>query len=389
MLCDNCHKEPAVYGDGVTWKKCAKCYYLEQKNKPQEEKPAIKEEGEPHKTIPGLTSIIIPVYMLNYPLFHMTGNCIGSVREHTDKKIDPYEIIIIDNGSPVQPPSLNSYYAEKIIKWDKNEGVSKAWNAGIRMSFGEYLVLLNNDTQVYDGWLSKIKEALDGGLDLVMAKPMYSLTEPFARSVEAMREKSRWERLPIAESFDKTGPTDFACVGFKKQLVNEIGIEEKGLFREEFFAYCSDVDLLKRMDQANKKYAVCKAIPIHHIIDATGNNISETPQIMNSDKETFKKLWEKPQPAIGVGQAPLGSTAVAKLSLAVVDEKKVDNLVRTNETGDKLYLIKNNTLHWVKNPQVLEALGLHFGEERTVDKNEFAKYQYGDPIDMINISKYR
>ena len=256
--------------------------------------------------------------------------------------------------------------------------MSKACNAVIRVCFGEYIVLLNNDTQVYPSWLKVMKQALNGGgIDLVMAYPMYSLTEPFARFREAQVLAGRWEDKAIQESFDYNFK-DFSCVMFKKELVEEIGIEGKGLFDEIFFNYASDSDLFKRMDKAGKKYAACRAVPIHHIIDATGNVIPETPDIMNKDKKVFEDKWN-PQAV-----PPLSTAAPVE----TVDKKDIP-LVRTKETGDKIYFIKDNTIHWVRNPQVLEALGGTFGVEKTIEKSEFVKYEYGEPIGMNNIDKYK
>lgn len=396
LLCDICQSEPAVYGDGVTWKRCAKCQYELEKDKPKpDEQPEVKQEGIPHAMIPDLVSIIMPVYLVNYALFHYTGNAIGSVRSHSKK--GTYELIIVDNGSPIKPPNLQSYYADKIISWENNEGVTKAWNAGIRVSFGEYIVLLNNDTQVYEGWLEDMKKCLnEGGLDLVMATPMYSNTEPFARWVESERERKRWVGKPIAESFSKF--TDFACVMFRKSLVNELGYEGKGLFDETFFNYASDVDLRKRMDDAGKRYASTKAVAIHHIIDATGASVPETPDVMNQDKARFAKKWE------GGGKS-MEETKTAQVTMydpnctictnhvheyppPTPEEAPVVPLVRTNETGDKIYYVKDNVLHWVKSPQVLEALGGSFGMEKTVTKEEFQKFEYGEPVDLSNVNKY-
>lgn len=382
QLCDVCKTNPAVYGDGVTWRRCAGCQMKYEKNDTPPQQTQIQ-EGVEHKTIAGLTSIIIPVHMANYALFHYTGHCIGSVREHTDKQITPYELIVVDNGSPIKPPKNESYYADKLIVWKENKGVTKAWNAGIRMSFGEYIVLLNNDAQVYRGWLETMKKVLDSGLDLVMAKPMYSLTEPFARAMEAKRESDKWSNVEISESFEKA-PTDFACVMFKKSLVDELGYSGVGLFREEMMNYCSDIDLLKRMEQAGKKYAVCKAVPIHHIIDATGAALSETPNIMNKDKEAFAKLWEKPV-------EPVNSNGVGAVQEQPAEDAKpeVKPLVRSKETGDKIFFIKDDTIHWIKSPMVLEALGYTFGDEHVVDKSEFSKYEYGEPISMENVEKFK
>jgi GT2 family glycosyltransferase len=276
-ICQKCGIRPASYGDGLTWSRCSKCQYEQDKESgvKYEEKP-VEIGGFPHEVKEGLTSIIIPVYMVNYSLFHYTGHCIGSVREHTEGQ--QYEIVIVDNGSPIKPPSENSYYADKVITNEANLGVTKAWNQGIRMSSGEYIVLLNNDAQVYDGWLEGMLEHLKDN-DLVMAHPMYSLTEPFARAVESK------EVLYGIKQLDPLG-VDFACVAFKRKLIDEVGP-----FDEQFFNYASDRDLLKRMEQKGLKYTMANNVAIHHIIDATGYSIAETPEIMNKDKEAFKQKW--------------------------------------------------------------------------------------------------
>lgn len=370
-ICQVCKKEPAIYGDGLTWSRCAGCqadYLKEKQILEPDQAPTPTAEGFSHKLVNGLISIIMPIYNVNYSLFHYTGNAIGAVRAHSKK--GDYELIIVDNGSPVEPPSLASYYAEKVIVWDDNQGVTKAWNAGIRASFGEYIVLLNNDTQVYEGWLEDMKKCLDAGLDLVMATPMYSLTEPFARWVEAEKIRDRWIDKPIQESFSDF--KDFSCVMFKKSLLDDLG-----MFDEQFFNYAQDTDLLKRMDQAGYKYASTKAVAIHHIIDATGNCIPDTDQIMNQDKLKFKEKYNKPQAVEAVG--PTLPIATPPVNL---------NLIKTNFTGDKIFLVIKDETHWIKNPETLAALGGGFDLVKTVEREEFNKFFKGEDIDIANVGKY-
>ena len=407
MICDICKKEPAIYGDGITWGRCAKCQLEATKNDPKPQEPEVEGEVIPHQTIPGLVSIIIPIYMNNYSLFHYTGNCIGSVREHTDQEKDPYELIIVDNGSPIQPPNLNSYYADKVIKWDENKGVTKAWNAGIRAAFGEYIVLLNNDAQVYNGWLSTMKKALDNGLDLVMAKPMYSLTEPFARAVEAKREQARWENVSVEESFEDF--KDFSCVMFKKQLMDDVG-----MFDEQFFNYASDSDLLKRMDVVGKKYAVCKAVPTHHVIDATGYSINEqavealkqfiekkgtTPEIMNEDKAKYAEKWSASNDFYGIDEATQHEEVLvikeeleeikgaSEETLAIAESEAP--LIRVEGEGDAIYLVKDQFVHWVTSLEILQALGYSLGQEKAISKEEFSKYTRGENVSTFSIERFK
>lgn len=398
-ICTNCHERPASYGDGLTWSRCSKCEreFRENENGGQipEAKPAPLQNGDgvEHQLIEGLTSIILPVYITNSPLLHYTGNCIGSIREHTEKDITPVELIVVDNGSTNPPPSLNSYYADKVIQNTENLGVTKAWNQGIRASFGEYIVLLNNDTQVFFDWLPTMLTALDNGLDLVMATPMYSTTEPFARAAEAEREKMKYNGIDIKKTFSDN--KDWSCVAFKKSLIAQVG-----QFDEQFFIFCQDSDFMKRMDQLGLKYGSCRAVPIHHIGDATGKNVEKIDQILTEDKARLEEKWKNP-PAVPTEYAEADMLSVEEdipesiketpeLEVEPVEPKKTAPLIRTVETGDAIYLFdKENKAHHVKNPETLKALGYGFGMETTIDKEEFSRFSPGEAIDMKNVEKYK
>lgn len=382
-ICQDCNKEPATYGDGLTWARCSGCQLKFQQAQTSNQAQApqvtrsdsgmVASEGFEHKTTPGLVSIVMPIYNVNYSLFHYTGNAIGSIREHTNKAVTPYELIIIDNGSPIKPPTLQSYYAEKVVTNQTNEGVTRAWNKGVRVSFGEYIVLINSDTQVFDGWLEELKVALDDGADLVMAHPMYSLTEPFARGVEAAKVRQG------KYIFDKL-ERDFSCVMFRKELFDEIGG-----FDETFFNYCSDVDFIRRMEQAGKVIKMVDRVAIHHISDATGYSIPETPEIMNKDKAAYEEKWaqvnreEKVHIADRVG---------GWLDAEGMEEAKEVKFIRTAETGDKVYLINGNQVNWIRDPKTLEDLGGGFDKVVEISKEEFSKYERGEPIGQHNIEKY-
>ena len=380
MICDVCKEQPAVYGDGSTWGRCSKCQYEFNKANPQQvpqQQPTPPQDGFKHKFTPGLTSIIMPIYMGSYPLFHYTGNAIGAVRAHS--KRSDYELIVVDNGSPIKTPNLQSFYADKVIVNEGNKGVTYAWNQGIRASFGEYIVLINNDTQVYEHWLEDMKRCLDeGGLDLVMATPMYSLTEPFARWVESERERDKWKDKPITASFSNF--KDFSCVMFKKSLVDELGT-----FDETFFNYASDSDLLRRMEEAGKRWASTMAVPIHHIIEATGSLLPETPKIMDQDKAKFEEKWSRPQVEV---VEPAGEALGQGFSPADSTPSKGGALFRTDETGDAIFFLDSvETYHHIKNPDTLHALGFEFGDEVTITKEMMDRFKKGEDLSMDNVGE--
>ena len=231
----------------------------------------------------GLTSIIIPVHYNSYHLFHMTGNCIGSIREHTKL---PYEIILVVNGkTDIYKQAFARHEqtkADKVVELEENKGYAYAVNYGIRVAKGEYIAIINNDVLVFDNWLEDMQEALTQ-VDLAMASPMYG--EPYSRAVEAKQKRDKLTGLPLGETFGQA-PDDFSCVLTKKTLFNEIGT-----FDERFFMYMEDIDFKKRMIEAGKKYAVTRKVNITHYIGTT--DIPDKAGIMEESKRKFNEKWQK------------------------------------------------------------------------------------------------
>lgn len=252
-----------------------------------------EEEGEAVavEIVPGLTSIIIPAYFATYPVFHQTGNCIGSIREHTDKEKTPYEIILVENGNGVETfkDRFEQTYADKVIKNEENLGFAKAVNQGIRAARGEYIAIVNNDVQVFQHWLEDLQLSLRSELDLVMATPMYGM--PFARAVEAfeLRAKSFQEGEEASDPQIKetySDFVDFSCILTRKEMFDKVG-----LFDEQFHMYGEDLDLLRRMKEVGLTYASTKRVNTHHIIGSTSSGLADTPQIMDESKEKLKAKW--------------------------------------------------------------------------------------------------
>lgn len=252
----------------------------------------VQEPEDAPKTEPvkGFTSIIIPCFFNSYPIFHMTGNCIGSIREHTDKEKTPYEIIMIQNGENgvehFTEETFKNTYCEKVIPNKENLGFARAVNQGIRVSQGEYIAIVNNDVQVFEHWLEDMQEALQY-VDLIQAQPMYGM--PFARAIEAKQFRDLMianERIKgtIEDSFDDF--RDFSCVLTKKSLFARVG-----LFDEQFFCYGEDLDLVRRIEKIGGKVKSTKRVRTHHIISMTASGIAETPDIMNKSKELLKAKW--------------------------------------------------------------------------------------------------
>lgn len=225
----------------------------------------------------GLTSIVIAIYNTAYQQLHYTGNCIGTIRQHTK---EPYEIIIVDNGSTFKDIGKPmTYKADQFIRNKKNMGVAIAWNQGIKKAKGEYICIMNNDIQVYDHWLKDMKDSLNE-VDVVTANPMYD--DCHGRYVESMERRKKWlKKTPDQYLSDFE---DFSCVLTTKKVFDEVG-----LFDEEFIlGYGEDTDWKFRIKEKGMVIKTDKRVNIHHIISATASTLTA-----EDAKKDFGLDWEK------------------------------------------------------------------------------------------------
>ena len=95
-----------------------------------------------------LVSVVIPVYgKLDYTLA-----CLRSLLRHLPQA--PFEVIVVDDASPDDSASsLAQIVGLRLLRNERNLGFVGSCNAGAAAARGEYLLFLNNDTQVTPNWL--------------------------------------------------------------------------------------------------------------------------------------------------------------------------------------------------------------------------------------------
>ena len=102
-----------------------------------------------------MVSIIIPVYNQ----IHYTYACLESILEFT--KDVTYEVIIADDVSTDATKDLGLYSENLVISRNsENQGFLRNCNQAAAKAKGRYLMFLNNDTKVTEGWLSSLVSLL-------------------------------------------------------------------------------------------------------------------------------------------------------------------------------------------------------------------------------------
>ena len=196
---------------------------------PQWERPAV--------------SIVIPVYNE----FDYTYHCIYSVVENSGEV--SYEIIVADDCSTDLTKEIQQIISGLVVvRNQENLRFLRNCNHAAKQARGQYILFLNNDTQVQPNWLAPLVELIerDSRIGLVGSKLVY----PDGRLQEAggilWRDGSAWNygnrSDPALPEYNYVKEADYisgASIMIRRALWEEIGG-----FDERFApAYCEDSDL--------------------------------------------------------------------------------------------------------------------------------------------------
>ena len=200
-----------------------------------------------------IVSIIIPMYnQLEY-----TCNCVDSI--YTNNEFKDYEVIIADDNSTDSTELLSTYFQNiRIIRNAVNLGFLKNCNNAAAQAKGEYVVFLNNDTQVQKDWLASLLSVFENfeKVGLVGSKLIY----PDGKLQEAggiiWPDASGWNYgnrdNPNKHEYNYVKEADYisgASIMLPKKLWDQLGGFDE-LFTP---AYCEDSDICFRIRQAGYK----------------------------------------------------------------------------------------------------------------------------------------
>ena len=247
-------------------------------------------------SLPVFTAPIVSVIIPIYGKVEFTMACLRSIAKHLPAI--PFEVIVIDDCSPDNSVEiLTKILGLKIYSNKLNEGFIKSCNMGARISKGQYLYFLNNDTEVTSGWLDNLYETFSNfpGTGFVGSKLIY----PDGSLQEAggiiWRDGSAWNfgrnqdaNIP---SFNYAREVDY-CSGASIMVPRNI-FDEIGGFDEIYApAYCEDSDLALKIRQCGYRVIYQPTSVVIHFEGITSG--TDTDQGVKSYQiENSKKLFDR------------------------------------------------------------------------------------------------
>ncbi|WP_297369218.1 glycosyltransferase [Acidocella sp.] len=241
-------------------------------------------------------SVVVPIYgQLAYTL-----NCLESLFSHQSKY--SFEIIIIDDVSPddssLYLPAVNGI---KYHLQPKNGGFINSCNTGAAMATGRYMVMLNNDTRVVDGWLDELLDSftLWPNAGLVGSKLFYADGSLQEAGGIIWRDGSSWNYGrnddPNRPHYSHARQVDYIS-GCSIVLPAQLWRDLDGFDRLFTPAYCEDADLALRVIAAGREvWFQPRSRIVHYEGKTSGTDTgagTKAYQIINS-KKLFLRWQER------------------------------------------------------------------------------------------------
>jgi GT2 family glycosyltransferase len=250
------------------------------------------------------------VVVLTHDNLAFTRMCLASVLENTE--YPNYELIVVDNASSDGTVEELQTIAGrlpnvKVILNDFNAGFGPGNNQGLSAATGDILVLLNNDTIVPRGWLTRLGRHLeDPGLGIIGPATNRSCNEaqidiPYQTYSEFQAVAASQGQRHDGERRSIRMPMMF-CAAFRRDTYERLGpLDERyevGMFEDEDYALRAKAEGLH--------VAWTPEVYVHHAYHASIGKLLPTGDYMRLVKlnqgrfeEKWGICWERHRPAPG------------------------------------------------------------------------------------------
>lgn len=253
----------------------------------------------------------VSVIMLTHDNLAFNRMCLASIFENTE--YPNYELIVVDNassdGTVEELQRLKSSVRHMlVILNDQNVGFGPGNNQGLNQATGDIFVLLNNDTIVPRGWLTRLTCHLnDPKVGLIGPATNRACNE--AQVDRAYQTYAEFQALARQHGQEFAGqriairmPMMF-CTAFRRDLYEKVGpLDERyevGMFEDEDYAL--------RARQAGYLLAWTPEVYVHHAYHASIGKLLPTGDYMRLvelNRGRFEEKWgicwerHRPPPAV-------------------------------------------------------------------------------------------
>jgi GT2 family glycosyltransferase/glycosyltransferase involved in cell wall biosynthesis len=237
------------------------------------------------------------VIVLTYNNLELTRTCLESLECHTER--GSFETIVVDNASTDGTQDFLHHWFEGrndriVILNEANRGFAAGNNQGLTVARGEYLVMLNNDTEVTQGWLSTLMNHLRRDAELGMVGPVTDNIGNEAKITlryqgpEEMHRKARTYTLAHMGELLPMRTLAFFCIMIPRKVYERVGPLDEG-YGLGFF---EDDDYCRRVEQAGWKLGCAEDVFVRHHLSASFGKLGKgRRELLEHNRKIYEAKW--------------------------------------------------------------------------------------------------
>jgi GT2 family glycosyltransferase len=200
----------------------------------------------------------VSVVIVNWNHGYFLQDCLDSLLAQEYSSLD---ITVVDNDSQDGSPDIltDHYPSVHLWRFSKNRGFSRAFNFGVDQTGGEWILSLNPDTVVQEGFFRELVETLTQDSEdrarigivapkLLRADDLKTLDSTGLFIDRRRRPYDRGQGELDEGQYDSQSPVFGACGAaalFRRSMLEDLALDGEYL-DEAFFAYYEDADLAWR-----------------------------------------------------------------------------------------------------------------------------------------------
>lgn len=217
-------------------------------------------------------SPLVSIVTVNYNHHYLTEELLRSIAEKNSYQ--HVEIIVIDNGSTADPTPawIKQYPDVNFIRSNTNLGFAGGNNLGIKQAKGDFLFLINNDTEITPGLIEQLLATMQANTNIGMISPKIRyFADPETLQYAGFTPMNYFTaRNQCIGQFEKdngqydhlTGKTGFAHGA--AMMISRTALEKSGLMAENFFLYYEEMDWCDQIKKAGFDIWVDMQALIYH-----------------------------------------------------------------------------------------------------------------------------
>jgi GT2 family glycosyltransferase len=214
------------------------------------------------------TKPFVSIIVLNYNGLRFLKRCFSSLQLINYPR-SKYEVILVDNGSiddSVEYVRSNFPWVRTVLL-DQNFGFGGGNNKGIRFAKGDFIVFLNNDTEVTEEWLSELIQAsVDHSVPICSSKTLFMGNHEM---IEYGGGKFTINGRGYSIAFGKANDSETECsfTGYPcaaSMLIRKDVFVDLYGFDEDYFACLDDTDLGWRAWLFGHSVLYCPTSVVYH-----------------------------------------------------------------------------------------------------------------------------